>query len=74
MSDDIKAKSSPRYPEVVCKLVGENGNAFNLLAIVGSGLYRAGVPQEDRDRFTREATSGNYDHLLATCMKWVTVT
>jgi hypothetical protein len=31
------------------------------------------VPKEERDAFMAEATSGNYDHLLATCMVWLDV-
>ncbi|MBZ0172755.1 MAG: hypothetical protein K8E66_10275 [Phycisphaerales bacterium] len=32
---------------------------------------RAGVLKEDRDAFVAEATSGDYDHLLQTVMRWV---
>ncbi len=36
-----------------------------------AALKRAGVPQAERDAFFVEATSGDYDHLLATAMRWV---
>ena len=63
----------PKYPDIHVKLVGQNGNAFNILAICLQAMRRAGLSQEERDAFHKEATSGNYDHLLATCMKWFDV-
>lgn len=63
----------PKYPDIHVKLVGQNGNAFNILAICLQAMCRAGLSQEERDAFHKEATSGNYDHLLATCMEWFDV-
>ncbi len=63
----------PKYPDIHVKLVGQNGNAFNILAICLQAMRRAGLSQEERDAFHKEATSGNYDHLLATCMEWFDV-
>lgn len=37
----------------------------------GDGWYCA-IMQEI-DQFRKEATSGDYDHLLQTCMRWVDV-
>jgi hypothetical protein len=31
---------------------------------------KAGLPKSEIDAFFAEATSGDYDHLLATCMRW----
>lgn len=55
------------------ELVGDNGNAFVILAKVIKALRRANVSKSDIEDFQNEATSGDYDHLLATCMKWVNV-
>ena len=63
----------PKYPDIHVKLVGQNGNAFNILAICLRAMRRAGLSQEERDAFHKEATSGNYDHLLVTCMEWFDV-
>lgn len=63
-----------RHPEVHVRLVGEDGNAYSILARVLKALRRASVSKEERDEFTREATSGDYDHLLQTCMRWVDCT
>lgn len=54
------------------KLVGEDGNAFSILARVRRALLDAGMPEEAK-AFMKEATSGNYDHLLATTCKYVNV-
>lgn len=62
-----------RYPDVTVELVGETGNAFNILGKVSKAMRRADVPKAEIDEFMAEATSGDYDHLLQTCMKWVDV-
>jgi len=63
-----------KYPDITVKLVGSDGNAFAILGKVSGAMRRAGnVPKEEIDAFMEEATSGDYDHLLATCMKWVDV-
>ena len=63
----------PKYPNIRVKLVGRDGNAFAILGRVQEALRRGKVPQEERDVFIKEATSGDYNNLLATCMKWVDV-
>jgi hypothetical protein len=57
---------------VECELVGQDGNAFAILGRVGKALRRAGYSQEARDAFMADAQSGDYNHLLATAMDWVT--
>jgi len=63
-----------RFPQVKVELVGQDGNAFAILGRVRKAMQRAGVPKEDRDAFTSEATSGDYNHLLSTVFDYVTVT
>ena len=63
----------PKYPDITVELVGKNGNAFNILGICLRAMRRAGLSKEEQDAFQAEATSGNYDHLLATCMEWFNV-
>ena len=60
-----------RYPEVRVRLVGEDGNAFFILGRVTAALKKAGATKEERNEFMMEATSGDYDHLLATVCRWV---
>lgn len=59
-----------RHPEVQVQLTGTDGNAFAVLGQVAKALRKAGI---DPTEFMAEATAGDYDHLLATCMKWVDV-
>jgi hypothetical protein len=63
--------TQPRYPDVQVQLSGEDGNAFAILGRTAGALRAAGVPQEDIDAYFAEATSGDYDHLLQTTMRWV---
>ena len=62
-----------RYPNISVKLTGIDGNAFMILGTMMRALRRARLPQEELDLFMNEAKSGDYDHLLQTCMKWVDV-
>ncbi len=62
---------SVKYPNVSVKLVGEDGNAFSILGRVSSALRSAGVSKEECDLFQKEATSGDYSHLLGVVMDWV---
>lgn len=61
------------YPEINVQLVGENGNAFAILRAVQKALRGSGVSEEQVQKFRNDATSGDYDHLLTTAMKWVNV-
>lgn len=65
--------SDPKYPNVSVKLTGSDGNAFFVMGKVGAALRKAKVPQAEIQAFQQEATSGNYDKLLQTCMAWVNV-
>jgi len=60
-----------KYPEISVQLVGQDGNAFAILGRVQKALRRGGVDKAEQDEFMAEATSGDYNHLLQTCMKWV---
>jgi len=55
------------------KLVGHDGNAFSIMGRVKQALKRAGADKEYIDRYLREATSGDYDHLLMVTMGYVEV-
>lgn len=55
------------------KLVGTDGNAFAVLGRCREAGRRAGMAPERLKAFTDEAMSGDYDHLLATCMEYFDV-
>lgn len=73
MSTQMNEDNGPKYPEIEVELIGQSGNAFMILGLMNKALRKGGVPQEERDAFQAEATSGDYDHLLRTCVKWVNV-
>jgi hypothetical protein len=58
-------------PEV--KLIGEDGNAFAIIGRCRRAAKKAGWTEEQIERFTTEATSGDYDHLLQTVMEYFDV-
>ena len=55
------------------KLSETNGNAFAIISRVRKALKKANYKQDDIEKFTKEATQGDYDNALQTCMKWVDV-
>jgi len=57
---------------VEVKLLGEDGNAFFILGQVRRALVRAGH-RDLAEQYIKEATSGDYDHLLRVTMKYVNV-
>lgn len=59
--------------QVKVRLIGEDGNAFSILSKVKRALRDNGASREDIESFMTEATSGDYDNLLQTCMRWVEV-
>lgn len=66
--------SEPKYPYITVRLTEEDGNSFAILGSVRRAMRRAGVAEAEIGTFSTEATSGDYDHLLQTCMRWVDVT
>ncbi|MED7899877.1 hypothetical protein VWO28_09290, partial [Campylobacter coli] len=56
---------------VYVKLVGEDGNAFSILARVSNALKKAGVSKEEISQFQKEAMSNDYNHLLNVVQYWV---
>lgn len=62
-----------KHPEVKVQLVGTDPNAFSELGICRRAAVRAGLKQDEINQFMDEATSGDYDHLLGTCMQWFDV-
>ena len=55
------------------KLVGKDGNAFAILGVMATALRKAGATPDEIKQFQTEATSGDYNNLLATCMAWANI-
>ena len=66
------AEGAPTADRPVLVLVGTDGNAFAILGKARRALLLAGRGDEWA-AFEVEATSGDYDHLLATVMRWFEV-
>lgn len=63
----------PICGSVSVQLIGEDGNAFSILAKVLRAMRSAKVPLETINAFQTEAMSGDYNNLLRVCMKYVEV-
>jgi hypothetical protein len=57
----------------VVKLIGQDGNAFAIMGRIKQALRRSGADKEYIDKYLNEATSGDYNHLLAVSMKYVEI-
>lgn len=62
-----------KHPEIHVQLVGQDGNAFAIIGRCLTAMRHAGLSKEERDEFQKEATSGDYNHLLITCTEWFDV-
>jgi len=62
-----------RYPDIEVELVGHDGNAYAIMGRVSEAMRRGGMPETEINQFKEECMSGDYDHLLQTCMRWVSV-
>lgn len=65
--------ASTKYPDINIPLVGEDGNAFSILGRVQRIARRAGLTADEIEAFRIEATSGDYNNLLMTVMRWFAV-
>ena len=62
-----------KYPHIKVQLTGNDGNAFAIMGAVRKAMRKHKVPMEEMDQYFEEATSGTYNDLLVTTMKWVDV-
>jgi hypothetical protein len=71
--DDVPGGGrTPTAERPVLVLIGQDGNAFAILGKARRALQLAGR-NDEWGAFQAEATSGDYDHLLATVMDWFEV-
>ena len=62
-----------KYPDIEVQLTGRDSNAFTIMGAVTQAMRKAGCDTVELNAFRAEAMSGDYDHLLRTCMEWITV-
>lgn len=66
------SKVTPKY-NVTVQLIGQDGNAFAIMAAVKRGLEKAGASKEEISQYTMDSMSGDYDNLIRTAYQWVVV-
>ena len=52
-------------------LVGVDGNAYSVMGYTSRALRREGFGKDVIDKMHKEAMSGDYDHLVSTCMNYI---
>ena len=62
-----------REPRPTLRLVGHSSHAVAIMNSAAEALRRAGASPEHIERYRAEATSGDYDHLLAVTMRYCRV-
>ena len=71
---DVTTDRVPKETKPDCELIGQDGNAFNLMVIVRRTLRDAGL-DATANQFTDEAKKcGSYDDLLCLISCYVNVT
>lgn len=71
--DDEPEEESSQPIKPRCKLIGEDGNIFNLIGIASRTLTRAGLPDRAQEMSNRVLRSGSYSEALAIIMEYVEV-
>jgi hypothetical protein len=63
----------PVYPDISVRLIGTDNHPMAIVAVLTKGLRDGGIGRDEIDRIVREALSGDYDHVLSTCLKYIRV-
>jgi hypothetical protein len=66
-----RRSDAPRKPYL--KLVGQDGNAFNVLGLALRAARAAGWTKEQQELYADLAMSGDYDNLLAVTQEFFDV-
>ncbi|MDW7670560.1 MAG: hypothetical protein SCK57_09220 [Bacillota bacterium] len=57
-----------------CRLVGENGNIFNLMGLASTALKKAGLSDQSKEMIGRITSgAGSYEEAIAIIMEYVEV-
>ena len=62
-----------KYDNIEVALSGQDGNAVAIMGRVATALRRASVSQAEIEQFLDESISGDYNNVLRTAHKWVSV-
>jgi hypothetical protein len=64
----MNAPNGKPQPEI--KIIGEDGNAFIIIAAATKAMRRAGWTQEEIQEYRDKAMNGDYDNLLQVTMEY----
>lgn len=68
---------NPKYPNITVDLSGGDGNVFSILGRCRHAARHSGsedrLSEEEFNQFYKEATAGDYNHAIQTCMRWFNV-
>jgi hypothetical protein len=56
-----------------CKLIGQDGNIFNLMSIASRTLKSAGLKEQAEEMIERISNSGSYHEALGIIMEYMEV-
>ncbi len=56
-----------------CKMIGADGNVFNLIGIASKALKKSGMSEEAKEMQTRVMSCGSYNDALCIMMEYVEV-
>lgn len=60
-----------KHPEITVKLIGTDGNVFNLIGLCIRAMKLADLDKVERDLFISEVlNSKSYEQALATMLEW----
>lgn len=65
------ARDKCEAPKPPCKLVGRDGNVFNVIALVKRALRGAGQPERATEFVQRAFAAKSYDEVLALTFEYV---
>jgi len=57
----------------VCKLIGEDGNVFNIIGKVAKTLRRAGLEKEYKEFTVKAESAQSYDEILTLTKEYVEI-
>ena len=67
----MTATQDQEFKKPTVKLVGEDGNVFNIIGIVTRALKKAGYPEKAEEFKTRAMSSGSYEEVLQLLFEYV---
>ena len=56
-----------------CKLIGKDGNVFNIIGLVKKALKDSGQPDKAKEFVTRAFNAGSYDEVLNMAGEYVEI-